>query len=159
MPTITQKFNPRLNVGATPWGNAHGLKYTLETNASGAAINSDSTAAIAIGDKVRIGVIPAGTSLLDSLAILSVAITASVTGKIGFEYVDGVDSTAVPQDDDYFLAAGQSLATAARLRNATTNAVVTLPKDAWLILTTAGAANAKASKLDFILFGASEGVA
>ena len=159
MPTITQKFNPRLNVGATPWGNAHGLKYTLETNASGAAINSDSTAAIALGDKVRIGVIPAGTSLLDSLAILSVAMTASVTGKIGFEYVDGVDSTAVPQDDDYFLAAGQSLATAARLRNATTNAVVTLPKDAWLILTTAGAANAKASKLDFILFGASEGVA
>ncbi len=159
MPTITQKFNPRLNVGATPWGNAHGLKYTLETNASGAAINSNSTAAIALGDKVRIGVIPAGTSLLDSLAILSVAMTASVTGKIGFEYVDGVDSTAVPQDDDYFLAAGQSLATAARLRNATTNAVVTLPKDAWLILTTAGAANAKASKLDFILFGASEGVA
>ena len=159
MPTITQKFNPRLNVGATPWGNAHGLKYTLETNASGAAINSDSTAAIAIGDKVRIGVIPAGTSLLDSLAILSVAMTASVTGKIGFEYVDGIDVTAVPQDDDYFLAAGQSLATAARLRNATINAVVTLPKDAWLILTTAGAANAKASKLDFILFGASEGVA
>ena len=38
MPTITQKFNPRLNVGATPWGNAHGLKYTLETNASGAAV-------------------------------------------------------------------------------------------------------------------------
>ncbi len=159
MPTITQKFNPRLNVGATPWGNAHGLKYTLETNASGAAINSNSTAAIALGDKVRIGVIPAGTSLLDSLAILSVAMTASVTGKIGFEYVDGIDVTAVPQDDDYFLAAGQSLATAARLRNATTNAVVTLPKDAWLILTTAGAANAKASKLDFILFGASEGVA
>lgn len=159
MATITQKFNPGLNVGATPWGNAHGLKYTLETNAAGAAIGSDSTAAIASGDKVRIGVIPAGTSLLDSLAILSVAMTASVTGKIGFEYVDGVDSTSVPQDDDYFLAAGQSLATAARLRNATTNAAVTLPKDAWLILTTAGAANAKASKLDFIVFGASEGVA
>ena len=159
MATITQKFNPRLNVGATPWGNAHGLKYTLETGATGAALNADSTAAIAIADKVRIGVIPAGTTLLDSLAILSVAMTAAVTGKIGFEYVDGVDVAAVPQDDDYFLAAGQSLATAARLRNVTTNASVTLPKDAWLILTTAGAANAKASKLDFILFGVSEGVA
>jgi hypothetical protein len=159
MATITQKFNPRLNVGATPWGNAHGLKYTLETGATGAALNADSTAAIAIADKVRIGVIPAGTTLLDSLAILSVAMTAAVTGKIGFEYVDGVDVAAVPQDDDYFLAAGQSLATAARLRNVTTNASVTLPKDAWLILTTAGAANAKASKLDFIVFGASEGVA
>jgi len=159
MATITQKFNPRLNVGATPWGNAHGLKYTLETGATGAALNADSTAAIAIADKVRIGVIPAGTTLLDSLAILSVAMTAAVTGKIGFEYVDGVDVAAVPQDDDYFLAAGQSLATAARLRNVTTNASVTLPKDAWLILTTAGAASAKASKLDFIVFGASEGVA
>jgi len=159
MATVTNKFNPQNNVGATPWGNAHGLKYTLETNAAGAAINADSTAAIGLGDKVRIGVIPAGTSLLDSLLILSVAMTASVTGKIGFEYVDGVDVTAVPQDDDYFLAAGQSLATAARLRNATTNAVVTLPKAAWLILTTAGAANAKASKLDFVLFGGSEGVA
>ena len=159
MATITQKFNPRLNVGATPWGNTHGLKYTLETNAAGAVVHSNSAAAIAIGDKVRIGVIPAGTSLLDSLVILSVAMTASVTGKIGFEYVDGVDSTAVPQDDDYFMVAGQSLATAARLRNATTNAAVTLPKDAWLILTTAGAANAKVSKLDFILFGGSEGTA
>jgi len=159
MATVTKKFNPQNNVGATPWGNAYGLKYTLETNAAGAAINADSTAAIGLGDKVRIGVIPAGTSLLDSLLILSVAMTASVTGKIGFEYVDGVDVTAVPQDDDYFLAAGQSLATAARLRNATTNAVVTLPKAAWLILTTAGAANAKASKLDFVLFGGSEGVA
>ena len=159
MATITQKFNPRLNVGATPWGNTHGLKYTLETNAAGAVVNSNSAAAIAIGDKVRIGVIPAGTSLLDSLVILSVAMTASVTGKIGFEYVDGVDSTAVPQDDDYFMVAGQSLATAARLRNATTNAAVTLPKHAWLILTTAGAANAKVSKLDFILFGGSEGTA
>jgi len=159
MATITQKFNPRLNVGATPWGNTHGLKFTLETNAAGAALNSDSTAAIGIGDKVRIGVIPAGTSLLDSLAILSVAMTASVTGKIGFEYVDGVDSSAVPQDDAYFMAAGQSLATAARLRNATTKAVVTLPKDAWLILTTAGAANAKVSKMDFVLFGGSEGIA
>ena len=159
MATITQKFNPRLNVGATPWGNTHGLKYTLETNAAGAVVNSNSAAAIAIGDKVRIGVIPAGTSLLDSLVILSVAMTASVTGKIGFEYVDGVDSTAVPQGDDYFMVAGQSLATAARLRNATTNAAVTLPKDAWLILTTAGAANAKVSKLDFILFGGSEGTA
>ena len=45
MATITQKFNPRLNVGATPWGNAHGLKYTLETGATGAALNADSTAA------------------------------------------------------------------------------------------------------------------
>ena len=156
MATITQKFNPRINVGATPWGNAHGLKYTLETNSTGAAINADSTAAIASGDKVRIGVIPAGSNLLDSLAIVSVGMTATITGNLGFEYVDGVNDTKVPQDDDYFGAA-LNLATAARLRNATTNAPVTLPKDAYLILTTAAANNAKASRIDVVLTVASEG--
>ena len=47
--------------------------------------------------------------------------------------------------------------TAARLRNATTNAPVTLPKDAYLILTTAAANNAKASRIDVVLTVASEG--
>jgi len=27
MATITKKPNPRIQVGATPWGNAHGLQY------------------------------------------------------------------------------------------------------------------------------------
>ena len=157
MATITQKnHNARNNVGATPWGNANGLHYTLQTAANGSVVGGDSAAAVASGDKVRIGVIPGGSNLLDSLAVVSVGMTATITGNLGFEYVDGVNDTKVPQDDDYFGAA-LNLATAARLRNATTNAPVTLPKDAYLILTTAAATNAKASRSDVVLTVASEG--
>lgn len=158
MATITKAQDPHLNVGSTPWGNARVLPFTLATNSSGAAIASDSTAAIASGDKVRLGIIPAGTTLVDSLVIVSTAFTALVTGDLGFEYVDGVDSTAVPQDADYF-GATLDLNDPGRLRNATTNKPVTLPKDAWLVLTTGGAANAKAARLDALLTVATTGIA
>lgn len=158
MATITKTANPRVNVGATPWGNAHGLLYTLLTAANGGAVGADSNAPLAIGDKVRLGVIPAGSTLLDSQAIVSTGMTANVIGDLGFEYVDGVDDAAVPQKADYF-ANDAVLSAGARLRNATPNAPVTLPKDAWLVLTTAGAANAKASRIDVVLSLASEGVA
>ncbi len=39
---------------------------------------------------------------------------------------------------------------AARLRNTSTKAPVTLPKDAYLVLTTSGAANAKAARVDVV---------
>ena len=156
MATITKKPNPRIQVGATPWGNAHGLQYTLATAANGSAIGADSAAAIASGDKVRLGRIPAGSTLLDSVVTVSTGFTALVTGDIGFEYVDGVDSTKTPQDAAYFGAA-LDLATAARLRNATTKAPVTLPKDAYLVLTTSGAANAKAGRIDVVLQAISTG--
>ncbi|ADU99436.1 hypothetical protein [Alicycliphilus denitrificans] len=158
MANITKKANPRVNVGASPWGNAHGLLYTLQTAANGGAIGADSGAAIAQGDKVRLGVIPAGSTLLDSLAVVSTAMTAAVVGDLGFEYVDGVDDAKVPQDADYF-GASLALNATGRLRNATTNPPVTLPKDAWLVLTTGGAANAKASRVDVVLTVASEGTA
>ena len=156
MATITKKSNPRINVGATPWGNAHGLQYTLQTASNGGAFGADTGVAIASGDKVRLGVIPAGSTLLDSVVTVSTGFTALVTGDIGFEYVDGVDSTTVPQDADYFGAA-VALNTAGVYRKATTTAPVTLPKDAWLIITTAGAANAKAARADVVLTVASEG--
>ena len=158
MPTITKKFNPRTCVGATPWGNAHGLLFTLATAANGGALGADSAAPIAAADKVRLGLIPAGSTLLDSQVVVSTGMTATITGSLGFEYADGVDSAAVPQDSAYF-GVGLNLATAARLRNATTNKPVTLPKDAWLVLTTAVAANAKASRIDVVLNVASEGTA
>lgn len=158
MPTITRKINPRNHVGATPWGNAHGLQYVLQTAANGGAIGADSTSPILAADKVRLGRIPAGSVLLDSLVVISNGMTATITGDLGFEYIDGVDSVIVPQDLQYFGAA-LPLATAARLRNATSKVPVTLPKDAWLVLTTAVATNAKASRIDVVLTIASEGVA
>ncbi|MEN6584425.1 MAG: hypothetical protein ABFE02_00045 [Sulfuricella sp.] len=159
MATITKGPNPAHNVGATPWGNTQTLRYTLTTNASGAVEGSNSSAAVGIGDKVRIGVIPAGMSLLDFAMVISDAFTASSTAKLGFEYVDGEDVTAVPQDDDYFVAASTSLASTAVMRKSTTTAPVVLPKPAWLILTNAGAAQAAVGRLDVLLTLGAEGIA
>ncbi|MEQ6437210.1 hypothetical protein V8Z74_19585 [Comamonas sp. w2-DMI] len=114
--TINQKRGNLL--GATPWGNFNALHFILKTGTAGGALEADSAAPIAAGDKLRLGIIPAGSTLVDSLAIVSKALTASVKGDLGFEYVDGVDSAKVPQDAAYF-GAGLDLAAAARLRNAT----------------------------------------
>ena len=158
MATITQKQNSSNNLGAAPDGNLTALHYVLDTNATGAAINSNSTAAIALGDVVRLGVLPAGFKLIDSQVVVQTGMSASVTGSLGFAYTDGVDVTAIPQDADYF-GAGLALSSAARLRNATTNAAVTLPKDAYLTLTTAGAANAKMAHVEVTVLAVIEGVA
>ena len=90
--------------------------------------------------------------LQDFLARVSVGFTASVTANIGFEYADGVDDSTAPQDASYFGAA-VAINTAGVYRLATTKAPVTLPKDANLILTTGGAANAKAARVDLFVIG------
>ena len=159
MATITQSQSAHNNLGITPYGNLTALHFVLETNATGAAINSNSTAAIAIGDVVRLGVLPAGFKLTDSQVVVQTGLTAAVTGKLGFAYTDGVDVVGVAaQDDDYF-GAGLVLSAAARLRNVTTNSAVILPKDAYLTLTTAGAANAKAARVEVTVLGIIQGVA
>lgn len=154
MPTVTiNQFRTRQFGGATAaYGNVTTLPFPLKTNAIGAAIGADSVAAIGLGDKVVLGVLPAGMRLDDSQLIVSVAMTALVTGTIGFEYDDGVDSAAVPQDAAYF-GTGLVLNATGRLRNATAKAPVVLPKPAKLILVTAGAANAKASQIDLLITG------
>lgn len=153
MATITKKkvLNQR-QFGGVPYGNRATLEFNLTTNAAGAFIDSDTAAAIGNGDKVRLGVLPAGFRLDDSQIIVSDAFTALVTANLGFEYVDGVDSTTVPQSATYFGSA-VALSSVARLRNATTNAPVTLPKDAYLILTTGGAANAAVGVADIFIEG------
>ena len=150
MPTITKKRLAERQFGGVPYGNHTTLHYELATAANGGALDADSTAPIASGDVVRLGTIPAGTKLQDLQAIVSTTFSASVTGSIGFEYVDGVDVAAVPQAANFFLN-NQSLATAGRFRMNTANPPVTIPKDAYLILTTGGAGNAKVSKLDVLL--------
>lgn len=158
MATITQSQSAHNNLGITPYGNLTALHFVLETNAAGAAINSNSATAIALGDTVRLGVLPAGFKLVDSQVVVQTGLTAAVTGKLGFAYTDGVDVAATAQDDDYF-GAGLVLSAAARLRNATSNSAVTLPKDAYLTLTTAGAANAKAARVEVTVLGIVQGVA
>ncbi len=152
MATVTLKNSavPR-QFGNVPYGNLASLRFALATNSSGAAINADSTAALAIGDVVDLGPLPEGMTLQDANIIITTAMTTDVTGSLGFKYEDGVDSTDVPQDAAYF-GAGHVLSTAARLR-ATGTKLVTLPKPARLILTTAGAANAKASDIKVLVYG------
>ncbi|MDP9895375.1 hypothetical protein J2W32_004473 [Variovorax boronicumulans] len=168
MATITSKAGVQQRIfGGTPYGNRTVHKFSIDTNAAGGLVGGDVTTAIGLGDKVRLGRLPVGFELHDALTLVSTAFTALVTAKLGFEYVDGVDDTQaaadaqsrpyVPQDDDYFGAA-IALNAAGRYR-ASNTAVrpVTLPKDAYLILTTAGAANAKVAALDILVEGVDRG--
>ncbi len=153
MATITKKkILNQSQFGGVPYGNKTVQQYTLATNAVGAFIESDVATGIALGDVVRLGVLPAGMKIYDSLVIVSDAFTALVTANLGFAYVDGVDSAAVPQSATYFGSA-LVLNAVGRLRNATTNAPITLPKDAYLIATTAGAANAVVGVADVFVEG------
>jgi hypothetical protein len=159
MATITKKQilnDPQY--GGKPEGNDAVRPFTLKTLANGSVEGSDVATATQIADVVRIGVLRRGFRIDDALLIISTGWTASVTGKIGFAYADGVDDATVPQDDDYFIAAGAALSTAARTRaNNTAVFPVTLPKDAYIILTLAGAANAKASRIDLLVYGEDRG--
>ena len=153
MAKITRKTASQPQYGGfAPYGNLTALYYQVATNATGAVIESDSTAAVASGDVIDLGPIPAGMRLDDVLITVSTAMSAAVTGKLGFVYSDGVDRTDVPQNDAFF-GTGYALAAAAVLRKTAATAPVRLPKEARLILTTGGAANAKASQIDVRLSG------
>lgn len=158
MATVTKNSKDSgVRLGSTPWGNLSALHYNVATATTGAVVGSDSTAALAIADKVRIGVLPAGFKFVDSQVIVSDAFTASVTASLGFEYTDGVDDAAVPQSANYFGAALAVNATG-RLRNVTTNKPVTLQKPAWLVMTMAGAAHTTAADADIVIQGIAQGV-
>lgn len=137
--------------GAALYGNVTVHHFVLETNAAGAAVGSNSTAAVGNGDEVIIGMLPQGARLDDSLVIVSDAFTAATVCKLGFRYVDGVDDADVPQDDDYF-GTGLVLNATGRLRNATTNPPVKLPKEAYVVLTSSGAAHASAGRADILIY-------
>lgn len=138
-------------------GNAWKKSYRFETNASGVCVNSDKTGALVQADVVRIGVLPGGIEIHDALAIVSDAFSALTTARAGFAYVDGVDSSEVPQDDDYFhVALATHTAGRTRANNAAVAPVV-LPKEAYLILTVAGADHGSAGVLDVIVEGVLRG--
>lgn len=158
MARVTLKqFGKRYFGGAAgAYGNTTTLQYQLKTGSNGAALDSSSAAAIAAGDEVDLGPLPAGMRLDDASLLISTGMTATITGSLGFKYEDGVDDAAVPQDAAYF-GTGLNLASAARLRANAAKALVILPKPARLILTTAVAANAKASQIDVLVTGELQG--
>ena len=151
MATVSLKSALKRQFGNNPYGNLSVLSFALATLASGAAADSDSTTAIAAGDVIDLGPLPEGLRLDDAQIIVTTGMTATITGSLGFKYEDGVDSTAVPQDAAYF-GSGIDLAAAGRKR-ATGTKLLTLAKPARLILTTAVAANAKASDIKVLVYG------
>lgn len=141
--------------GFSPFGNNTSLDFNFKTDSTGKVIDSDVSAAPAIGDVIDLGHLPQGWRLEDATVYVTTGMTASTTGSLGFVYEDGVDSTDVPQDAAYF-GTGMNLATAGRKR-ADGSKLVVLPKAARLILTIAGAANAKASDIKVIVSGELQG--
>lgn len=146
MTTITMKGVDHIPAGDlhSYFGNITKKRYRHEVNSSGVTTNpaSSLTTAVQSGDVIQLGVISGGATLVDCLALISNASAGSVTGKLGFQYVDGVDSTVVPQDDDFFFAA-TALSSTATVRKTNVTPPVTLPqgKNAYLILTIGGAAH------------------
>ena len=151
MATVSLKSALKRQFGNNPYGNLSVLSFALATLASGAAADSDSTAAIAAGDVIDLGPLPEGLRLDDAQIIVTTGMTATITGSLGFKYEDGTDSTEAPQDAAYF-GSGIDLAAAGHKR-ATGTKLLTLAKPARLILTTAVAANAKASDIKVLVYG------
>lgn len=134
-----------------PDGNASKLHFKMTTDASGIVENSDAAAALGSGDTVKLGILPAGTTILDGKGLVSDAFVSSSTAAIGFAYCDGVDVTATPQDADYFFAA---LALDAQGRTEANNvavAPVTLPKDAYLVLTHSAHTQNAVGRIDVVV--------
>ena len=155
MATIKKlRYQDDATFGGVPYGNTTSRSFNLTTNASGVAANSDTATAIGNGDSVVLGLLPAGMLLQDAVATVSDAFTALTVGKLGFAYTDGVDSTEVPQDDDYFFGtATLTLHTAGTYRKVAATAPVRLPKDANLVLISSGAAHASVGVADFRIVG------
>lgn len=136
----------------SPYGNSTTQAYQLKANTGGALANSDSTTAPKAGDVIDLGELLEGWCLTDAQVFITKGLSATITGSLGFVYEDGVDDIDVPQDAEYFIKAGADLATAGRLRADGSNLVV-LPKSARLILTLAGAANAKEADITVTVSG------
>ncbi len=144
--------------GTAPYGNLAVFNYQFITTATGAVAGGNSTAAAALGDMVVLGTIPGGTKLLDMKAVISEAFTASTNFNLGFMYVDGVNDIDVPHDAMFFADTLSSASTAVQ-RMASQKVPVTLPKDAYLILTVGGASHASSGRMDISIFGEIIGLA
>jgi len=153
MATVTKKNVDTLPMFAgAPYGNVWAGQYHYETNASGVFVDSDTTTAVQSGDTVRLGVLPAGLCIHDAIIILSDPFAASTTASIGFDYCDGVD--AVPAESaTWFVSALTTESSATVTRKATSNAPITLKKDAYLTLLRGGAHDSAAGILDVIVIG------
>jgi len=81
--------------GSTAFGNMAVLRYVLETDSTGAPLGADSKEPLKKDDVVRLGILPAGFRIYDSLFIINKAMSGAGS-KCGFIYTDGVDDARVP---------------------------------------------------------------
>jgi hypothetical protein len=152
--TVDNAHNlPDPGFGGVAYGNMVCLKFHFETNASGVIAASNQATAVQIADVVRLGVLPAGMTLIDAICVVTDASTAASTFDLGFAYKDGVDVTAAAQDADYFMDAGDWNSAAARLVRNEPVATITIPKDAYLTLTNNTAALDEVTKMDIFIIG------
>ena len=156
--------------GGQPFGNLWVGDFQFSTTSGGLeASNPINTTQLGVGDKVFLGILPEGLLLLDTKVIVSTAFNGSVTCSLGFQYVNGVDSTVTPQNTSYF-GSGLVLSSQAVLRDTAYNAPVkiaapinnppTFPQDggdAYLVLTVAGASITQVGVLDVIVQGIMQG--
>ena len=140
--------------GYTSAGNITGYHARVATDADGKVrgviAEGAPAGAPAAGDVLRLKLLPAGMVLMDSLVVVSKAVSG-LAGSLGFAYEDGVDDADVPQDDAHF-GAQLNLSAAARLRCTTSKPMLRLPKEAWLTLTLTGAPTGE-GVVDIAVFG------
>lgn len=116
--------------------NAPEFNRLLAASPDGATITEELsfTGAVPIADVVLLAILPQGTRVPDGHITLSRANTGA-TASLGWRYVDGSDSEPAE-----FIAANTSIAAAGVVRFNTFGPRTVLAKDAYLILTVAGAA-------------------
>jgi len=135
----------------SPYGNSTVATLDMQTDASGILIGGNQATAVDVADVIILGRLFKGTEIGTGFKmIVSDAFTASTTIAIGFRYIDSVDSTAVPQDADYFLTA-TSTASTGITEGDNPVAPVRLPKDVYVTGTIAGATHAAAGRLDIVM--------
>jgi hypothetical protein len=110
-------------------------------------------AGVASGDILRLCIIPAGADVTD-MDLVHDACGASVTAKLGYSPVNSADCPT--EDDDYWLAAGQDISSAGRIRSAAH--AKRFEYDVYVILTIAGAAFDGTDKEAAIAKGEYQGV-
>jgi hypothetical protein len=126
--------------------------YKLQADSSGILTESSASAALAIGDKIRVAFLNEGFEVTDAAALVSTAAGQEVTASIGFEYVDSLDDSSYPQSATAFFSA-LALNSAARTRTTSTKVIKPLPKPAYLTVTIAGAALSSALVAQITLNG------
>lgn len=132
----------------------YGIKPLSVQGNKAFAENYSVAKAAASGDKVYLGVIPAGVEV-DTMDLVHDDCGTGVTGKLGYEPVNSDDGpTAV---SDYWIAAGQDLATAAA-RVASKSHPIRFDFPVAIILTVAGDAFTGTPKLTAVAKGKALGV-